>query len=380
MNKSISKTNKITHTGFWFYTILLAITILNDKILFLNMFFSLIYVSVCFYYAIKSLIISRTTLYIFLFSIFYIIYAVLSPDIPDSLNSKWGMLNWELKVMLSFFPAFYFSRNGKIRIEMLRKAGILLLAVAIISYFINISMLLYNSLTGDDGITNNVGYLFVSILPLLFLNIRKNLLLIIISYLFILLSLKRGAILCGIITIPLFIRLLTKHFHINKSIIALLVVLVSIIGIYFIQQAIKENGYIAKRVEQTKEGDSSGRDQITVNTWNAVGNFGISSIIFGRGINYSMKINGNYAHNDWLEILTSMGLFGCFLYFLTFYGMYSCCKRYCTYDQKKIGYIIITIALLRSLVSMNFFSLTSIPLYYTMGLICLKKRRLCVKS
>jgi len=240
-------------------------------------------------------------------------------------------------------------------------------------------MILLNTDTDENGITNNVGYLFVCALPLLFVNIKKNVIYIIITYVFIFASLKRGAIICAILTIPYCINLINKNFKINKVLTFLIIVVIGLVGYHLIEKEINENQYVAKRIEQTLEGNMSGRDGLANNTWNDIKRFNLENIIFGKGINYSMKINGNYVHNDWLELLTSTGVLGCLFYLLTFYGMYKCCKIYCVKDYRNIGYIIILIAFIRSLVSMNYFSLDSIPLYYTLGLICNKNNKLCVK-
>lgn len=364
---------KTTNTLFWLYTALVAITILNDRLSFMNIFFSLVYIPFCFLYAVKDSINKKSALLFFLFTLVYIINVICSPIIPNSLNSKWGMLNWEAKVMLTFFPAFYFSRHGLVTNKAIIISGYILFGIAFLSYFLNIRLILLNIDVDEGGVTNNVGYLFVSILPLLFINIRKNIILIILTYIFILLCLKRGAILCGLVTVPILLQIINKNFKINKTTIGVTVVIITVTLGYFIQEQMHESQYVAKRIEQTLEGNTSGRDNMVSYTFNAISNFDVEEVLFGKGINYSMKILGNYTHNDWLELLTSTGIIGCFFYFLTFLGMYYCCKRYCVGNYRKLGYLIILIAFIRSLISMNYFSLDSIPLYYTLGLLCFKR-------
>jgi O-antigen ligase len=42
------------------------------------------------------------------------------------------------------------------------------------------------------------------------------------------------------------------------------------------------------------------------------------NLLFGYGYSTPVKIVGNYAHNDWLELLTSFGLTGVFIYVMIF--------------------------------------------------------------
>ena len=360
-------------TLFWGYTILAAITILNDKISFLNIPFSVLYVFVCFKYAIKTYRLSKPALYIFAFSLFYLVRVVLSPDYATDMNSKWGMLNWALKVMLSFFPAYYIGRIGIIQKDSLRKAGIVFFIVGVISYYLNIDIVLTN--LDVDGVTNNVGYLFVGILPLLFLNFKKNILWIILAYIFILLSLKRGAIVCEVATLPFFIVMLKKTYKLSVLKIILMAVVTSNIAFYYIGKAAKENAYVEKRIESTLEGNSSGREDYAISVINSVAQFDVVELLIGRGINYSGIIMGNFAHNDWLELLTSSGLIGCFFYLLSIFAIYIYAKKECFGFYRKIAIMILIIIMLKTVLSMNYFSLDSIPLYYTLGMICYRKEQ-----
>ena len=126
----------------------------------------------------------------------------------------------------------------------------------------------------------------------------------------------------------------------------------------------------------TVEGNSSGRDDIALRIIDELKRYDVSELFCGKGINYSFKVLGNFAHNDWLEIMLSMGILGCLFYFLSFWGMFLYCKKECFHGFRTIGYMMIMIALLRTILSMNFFSLDSIPLYYTLGLIC-KRKEIC---
>ena len=365
--------NNRNSLSFWIFTLLVMITILNDRLALYNMVFSPIYVFFCMYYAVKVIPQFKVSFYLLLFSLIYFAYVIISPNIVGGLNSKWGMLNWELKVMLTFFPAYYFAKKEIVTSKQLRIVGVLFLIVAIVSYYLNINSVILNREYDEEGLTNNVGYLFVAIIPLLLANVRKNFIFIIIAYIFILASLKRGAIVCGLATIPFLIYLCRSQFHINKNVILFFLIVLSFGVAYLIQGAMRSNEYVEKRIEMTLEGNSSGRDDHIKDILYRLEEFDAVDMITGRGINYSMKMIGGFAHNDWLELLSSMGIIGCFSYLLTFWVLYLSCKKYCNAGYKVIGSLIILLIFMRTMISMNYFSLDSIPFYYTLGLICYRK-------
>lgn len=356
---------------FWIYTALVFITILNDKMSILNVFFSLVYVTICMYYAMRVVAKSRAALYIFLFPVAYIVFVIFSPDYRVDLNSKWGMLNWTLKVMLTFFPAYYYGRKGIVSYSNLRIIGICFFIIGIVSYYLNISLLYLNFNVDSDGVTNNVGYLFVAILPILFVNLKKNIVFIILTYILVFMCLKRGAIICSLLSLPYFYYLVRKNYHISKKTVVLVILFSFIAGAYLVRNAIQSNAYVEKRVEMTMEGNSSGRDDYIFKVIDVLENrFDVTDYVFGKGINYSGVILENYAHNDWFEILLSIGLIGCFFYFLTLIGIYIYAKKECNGTHKTIVYLILMIIFLRTLMSMNFFSMDALPLYFTLGLLC----------
>ena len=77
------------------------------------------------------------------------------------------------------------------------------------------------------------------------------------------------------------------------------------------------NEYFAYKMTEATDG-ASGREDSYTFIWNYFlnkldsGNY--LNCIFGEGANASVRITGNYAHNDWLEILTNQGIFGIIIY------------------------------------------------------------------
>ena len=74
------------------------------------------------------------------------------------------------------------------------------------------------------------------------------------------------------------------------------------------------NDYMMHRLEQTLEGNSSGRDVIYTTAWHAwfdCNNLGHYLFGFGYlGTICHPLMHGYMAHNDWLEILVDYGLVG----------------------------------------------------------------------
>ena len=132
----------------------------------------------------------------------------------------------------------------------------------------------------------------------------------------------------------------------------------------------EQNEYLQKRMEQTMEGNSSGRDRIYENSWKVYSESqDIKNIILGYGfqVTYYNKQIGNYAHNDWLELLVDNGLVGALFYLYIFILLFKIIKK--EKDLQK-RYILISIAiiwLLKSMFSMSFTSSLMCIMFITLG-------------
>ena len=72
-------------------------------------------------------------------------------------------------------------------------------------------------------------------------------------------------------------------------------------------------------MEQTQQGNMSGRDQIYPRIWQAIEqDESVTHLLFGRGADSTIGIAGNYAHQDWLETACDTGLLGIII-LLSFY-------------------------------------------------------------
>lgn len=86
------------------------------------------------------------------------------------------------------------------------------------------------------------------------------------------------------------------------------------VAVFFFLSFMEQSEFMTQRVNATLKGDSSARDTLYSYLWNAWLNSDIIHQLFGYGISQTVTIVGNYAHNDWLEILIDYGLLGVVLY------------------------------------------------------------------
>ena len=169
--------------------------------------------------------------------------------------------------------------------------------------------------------TNNMGYLFVALMPTvaLFKNkIRIQYVILIFCMAFIMMGMKRGAIIIGAVSLIYFLYF---NYRYNKNVSKIKVVgfsLLIIVAAFFITEyMIDSSDYFESRIEQTKNGSSSGRDKIYEHFWNHFKNeLDSSKFLLGNGANATLGIGINYAHNDWLEIAINQGVLGLVIYFI----------------------------------------------------------------
>ena len=91
---------------------------------------------------------------------------------------------------------------------------------------------------------------------------------------------------------------------------------------YFISDFYSTNTYFQHRLEATKEGNSSGRDDIYETLLNHIlSNGNLFGMIFGEGALATTKITWTAAHNDWLEFMVDMGLIG-FVSYVVYWGQF----------------------------------------------------------
>lgn len=290
--------------------------------------FSLIAISLLLllgiFFCIKTFIVDSTrprplvTIFIFL-SLVTVSY-ILSPKYVKSSHelqplSTFIQFKDLLIFFLSIFTGYQIGLTNRLKNSQLIICCTVFFILAIL-YFIRMNAILY-AITHRNEITNNAGYFFVAILPYFILLLKEKKILgwlfIAVSVIFITYTFKRGAI---IITAVILIYVSTVG-NSKKSIslkgILFAFVLMSC-AVYFFLTVMESSEFMAQRVRATLAGDSSSRDTLYSYLWNEWLNADVLHQLFGFGMSQTVTFAGNYAHNDWLEILINYGFFGVILY------------------------------------------------------------------
>ncbi len=289
---------------------------------------------------------------IFLVSIYYTIYAIVNFKLPLCLRALsiflivftiYGVFmlldgkhyyvgsnlvsktNYFVNLYLSLLPIyvfFVFTKTGYLNENSIKFYYLIFFILTIISFFGNQDRLLQIAIEEGisiDEVTNNIGYSFVGLLSGLVLFYKKPIiqyLLLIVSFYFIIIGMKRGAIITGTVCIIWFIiSNVNKTSKRQKVLIVFLSTLLFIFGYFFIQHMMETSTYFQYRFDQTLSGDSSGRDVLySVFLKHFINENNPLIFLFGNGIYATLAIQEQYAHNDWLEIAINQGLFGIIIY------------------------------------------------------------------
>ena len=238
-----------------------------------------------------------------------------------------GAMGYLKEIYISLLPiyAFYaFSAQGLLTEKDIRSWFFIFLAIVTASHFRAEREALQEAImegSMQEEFTNNTGYTFLSLMPLLFFFREKR----VIQYIalvyilvFIIMGMKRGAIIVGTLVLLWFLyRSLKDSTPKTRKKIFFLTVIIAVAGIYYIGYIYSSSEYFQYRLEQTEEGETSGRDIIYSTLFSYFLNETTPwQFFFGCGANYTVAIAGNYAHNDWLELAINQGCLGTIVYLM----------------------------------------------------------------
>ena len=294
--------------------------------------------------------------------IWFSIYGIIPIIVGGDVYSEHGTLSpgsYVIGILRSFLPMYafyYFAKCGFLNDSVMKIWFAVLLLVFI--YF-NLSFSAIKMLDSNrDGFTNNLGYLFVSLIPFIYFFNKKifqiGLLLFLMA--FVIFSMKRGAILVGILATFLYIFWTFKNTKGYQWCFAIILfVIIGFVAAHYLEAFYADNAYFQMRVDSTLEGDSSSRDQISSSLLNwYVYKANIFQQLFGAGADATLSIYGIFAHNDWLEILIDQGVVGVILYLWYWSVFYKNNKRF---SKGTPEYMILTTVLV-SCFSRCFFSMS----------------------
>lgn len=292
----------------------------SSLILGVNLLFSFVFfISCCYQYRFNSLF-KMMTILMLVFSLYGLVSIVGGETIKFH-NSGVTLKNGTymiafLRSFLPIFAFFFLTRKGVLNFSMVR---ISLIFFSLLFFFVYFRSVMLHSLVSDKKeFVNNVGYIFLSLLPGIYL-IKKSFYQYIawaILLAFIFSALKRGPIVISSFLLAIFLYQKFTDTPPRYKVYALLgIVVIIVICGYFIVDYYNSSALFRIRLEKTLAGNTSGRNVI-INDLLELYNYHTSlfEYFFGLGADATVRFGLNYAHNDWVEILIDQGIFGVTLY------------------------------------------------------------------
>lgn len=276
-----------------------------------------------------------------------------------------------IKSITSLGPIYAFydiGMRGGLKQSRIVKWFYILIFIAIVLFVQNRAELIAGGKNASE-VTNNMSYMFVALIPFLFLLEGKRVLQYLLLAFFVAMivtSVKRGAMIVTAAALLIFFILSIKESKKkNRFWLYLLTIVFLVAGAYLTMRYFNTNDFLQYRYQRTVEGDSSFRDVIYADLWfHFINDADMMRQIFGYGAWATLDISVNFAHQDWLELLTDMGLLGVasYLYFWVCFGVtIKRCRKQGLFVSFSILLIVFVIYFSRSLFSMSFESFGLLP-------------------
>lgn len=267
--------------------------------------------------------------------------------------------------MLPLYPFYVYAEKGYLTKVFFKRWAIVLLPVAMANFILGQQMALQNILSEEvEGVTNNMGYSIAFMMPFFYFWRKTP----IVQYLgfgaltiLTILALKRGAIIVVVLSLLL---LILHEQRKNKGASRFISIFMGITFVcciaFFLQKQATSNAYMMTRLEQTESGDNSARGEIYSEAWSFFENkMEPIEVLFGMGANGCVKAINTEAHNDWLEVLISMGLLGFLAFLRIWINAYRDYQRITSPEIKFLfGLVILT------LFARTFFSMSIGDMYF----------------
>lgn len=249
-----------------------------------------------------------------------------------------GAMGYLKGIYMSLLPiyAFYaFASKGILTEIDIRKWFFVFLAVVTVKYFRTEDEALQMAMmegSMQEEFTNNTGYTFLSLMPLLFFFSKNRMVqYLALAYImaFIIMGMKRGAILIGaIVVLWFFYQTLKSSPRKTRHKVVLLIAAVVVATGFYVVNMLETSEYFQYRIEQTEEGATSGRDVIYTKLFTYFLQETTEwQFLFGSGANHTVAVAGNYAHNDWLELAINQGCLGILVYLFYWICMYKTWRK-----------------------------------------------------
>ena len=271
----------------------------------------------------------------------------LYPDEYNLMTSlQFGYLQRIYTSVLPIYVFYFFSMKGCISDKNMMYIFFIFLVFSILMYYNNYYIV--SEYMEREEITNNMGYRFVPLIPMLALFKMKNVwkyIFLIIIFAYIMMAMKRGAILVGSIALLLY---MCHHLKVSSTKQFFNILVLSIVAIcfiyFFVMNLYETSDYFKSRLYSTMEGDTSTRSWIYSHYYDYfVHKTSDLQFLFGCGANATLLLFENQAHNDWLEFAINEGILGIILYVVYWILFVREWKMYygLTEHKKALGDIII---------------------------------------
>ena len=263
-----------------------------------------------------------------------------------------------LFTLLSFIAFAFLGKKGVITDKFITVATIIL-TIAAIPYYNHMYSRMSDLLGGRENVVVNASIVFVTLLPMVLIIKNKiiSMGILCVCWFYIIMAVKRGNIVAAIIPTLIYMYYILKENKKNYFKLILLILAIVCIGKW--GMALMEgNEFFQKRLEETREGQTSGRNEIYASMWEFWYNTdNMVQLAFGHGFDATVasdELLQSRAHNDWLEILVNFGLLGVILYLLIFIALIRQISKTKDIHQKFILISITSVWFLKSLFSMGF--------------------------
>lgn len=324
---------------------------------------------------------SSTGIFLISFILMNLLYWKISPHqryVIDHKEDTIAILKFIIQPLIIYFPFYILSKKNIITNKMITLMFCFTFVMCYFLYEYTAESIM--EMQGSTATTNNIGYQFVTLFPLIFVFFEKRILVAIVyvlSLLLIVFSAKRGAIICFIIETIIFLLLYRKTISPRYRKISVLFIGTTFIALlYYVILLAEDNWFLVRRFEQFQEGNTSGRDEIYSSVLRFWLNSDIFNMIFGNGFFISPEVPGNieknYAHQDWLELLAGQGIIGIIVYiffYISIYKFYFVKKGIMTIAEK-FGYLcVLAVWTIKPFFSMTYYDVAAYALVLTLGLI-----------
>ncbi len=293
-----------------------------------------VYYAMTAWYMLKCFSMLKTSSFLKYLNILLVLFILYGVDLYLSGTAGWKEQRENTSFLVDYIPSllpvfvfYYFGRKGLINERWFRIFFVLFFFNILMLYLNEQRKLLETSLTDERDFISNSGYFVASLIPLIAFYDKRKLVQYILGGLilgFTIFCFKRGAILCVGLSFAYFMFTSFKSSKLSSkiSILLLLSVIVYFLSGY-VENLMDSSDFFYHRVMETKEGNSSGRDNIYgyfLSYFFSADN-GLN-ILWGNGAYGTVKIYGIEAHMDWLEMAVDFGILGLTVFALFWKSVY----------------------------------------------------------